>query len=149
MVNSITWTDNYIIGIDEIDQQHKYLFSLINKMIQCSDEKSKFQLYLKHLNEYTIWHFNAEENLMKSIGYDNYQQHQKSHLSLIKKLRKKSKAALKNPMKREKLNDFLVRWLLLHVLGEDIQISTFLQKNFPPQKPTNQWSYSLSPIIKL
>ena len=87
MAESITWSDSYIVGIDEIDQQHKYLFGLIDESIQCKEEK-KLQLCLIRLYEYTKEHFKAEEHIMKIIGYSNYEQHQEQHSLLIKKLKK-------------------------------------------------------------
>ena len=133
MANLLTWLDDYLIGIDEVDQQHKYLFGLINETLQC-DKTTKLQLSLTRLYKYTREHFNAEEALMKDIGYSNYKEHQEQHNLLITKLNEKSSDALRDPTKRDELDSFLVSWLVLHILGEDADIGNFLQNNFPPQK---------------
>lgn len=138
MAKSITWLDSYTIGIDNIDLQHKDLFQLINKVIQCNEEIN-LQLSLTRLFIYAEEHFKAEEHLMRVIGYSHYKQHQKKHSLLIKELNKSFKEDLSDPIIKEKLNNMLTRWLLLHIISENFKIESFLQTNFPPQKLANQW----------
>ena len=63
MANLVAWVDDYLIGVNEVDQQHQYLFQLINETLQCND-KTTLQLSLVKLYKYTREHFNAEEALM-------------------------------------------------------------------------------------
>ena len=127
MTKIISWLDAYSIGIDDVDQQHKYLFELINETLQCN-EKEKLQLSLMQLYKYTREHFNAEESLMKEIFYPKYEQHKEIHNQLITELNKKSKEAIDEPTKRDKLDVFLVRWLIVHILGDDVCIGDFIRK---------------------
>ena len=130
MANLILWSDDYAIGVDEVDQQHKYLFDLINEALQC-DEKANLKLLLMRLYKYTREHFKAEEDLMKVIGYTQYEQHKEMHNQLIGKLNKKSEEAISDPTKRNELNGFLASWLISHIIGEDTDIGNFLRNNFP------------------
>jgi hemerythrin len=127
MTKKISWLADYSIGIDEIDKQHKYLFELINDTLQ-SDEKEKLQISLSQLYKYTREHFNAEESLMKEICYPQYEQHREMHNQLIVELNKKSKAALDDSTKRDKLDVFLVSWLIVHIIGEDVHIGDFFRQ---------------------
>ncbi|MCG6202089.1 bacteriohemerythrin [Psychromonas antarctica] len=127
MTKNISWTDDYAIGIDEIDQQHKFLFKLINDTLR-SDLKEQLQISLLQLYKYTREHFTAEESLMKEICYPQYKQHRELHNQLITELNKKSKEALNDPTKRDKLDNFLVSWLIVHIIGEDIHIGEFFKR---------------------
>lgn len=126
MTNMITWKDDYLIGVDSVDQQHQYLFDLINETLRCND-KSTLQLALLKLYKYTREHFTDEEALMKSTGYANYKEHQQQHNALIITLNEKSSSALQDPNKRSELDSFLVSWLVVHILKEDVHIGEFLQ----------------------
>ena len=141
MTSSITWLDSYTIGINNIDQQHKYLFVLINKIIEC-DKSIKLQVFLEQLLANTKKHFKAEEQLMEIIGYSDYKRHQEQHALLIQRLDKKSTEDLSDALIKENLNNILVRYLFLHIIDTSLKLDKFLQTNFPPQKTTRQW-YSL------
>ena len=122
----IIWKDEYQIGVDEVDQQHQFLFRLINETLKCN-ERAALQLCLVKLYKYTREHFNAEEAIMKKIGYEDYKQHQKQHNVLISTLNKKSSLALEDPTKRPELDSFLVSWLIVHIMGQDMPIGDFLR----------------------
>ena len=40
MDGQLVWKDEYNIGVDIIDQEHKRLFKIINKLFRFSDEES-------------------------------------------------------------------------------------------------------------
>jgi hemerythrin len=128
MLNFITWRDDFLLGVDEVDQQHKYLFELINETLQC-EKKTTLQASLKKLENYTKEHFSAEEALMKTLGYSNYKQHQEKHNLLVIELNEKSTEALRDPMKKGELDSFLISWLILHILGDDLDIGEFCRNN--------------------
>ena len=124
-MNKIAWSDDYLIGVEIIDLQHKYLFKLINKTLQCK-EKVELQLALINLYKYTREHFTEEETLMRNSGYIDYEQHQKHHNLLITELNEHSQKALKTPEKKEGLEIFLEKWLISHIREEDLKIGSFL-----------------------
>ncbi|MDA7746784.1 hemerythrin family protein [Psychromonas sp.] len=129
MENTLTWLDDYLIGIDAVDKQHQFLFELIDKTLKCK-EKTELQLALIKLYKYTREHFNDEEALMRDCGYAGYEEHVKQHNILISELNHKSKIALNNLEERNNLDTFLVNWLVIHILEEDINIGDFLNAPF-------------------
>ena len=61
---TITFDDNLITGNDTIDAQHKELISRIAdfvKACEAGESKVKAVKMLDYLDEYTNFHFNAEE----------------------------------------------------------------------------------------
>ncbi|QUI24702.1 hemerythrin family protein [Vallitalea pronyensis] len=126
----IKWDDKYVLGIDEIDKQHQHLFEVTAKVaeltedigqgIDCYDE---FMEILKELVDYTLYHFNFEEQFMTSKGYDEdaYQIHQFEHKLFVKKLKKLSEIDFDEDQ-YENMNNmltFLVDWIVHHILVVD------------------------------
>ena len=79
---TITFDDNLITGNDTIDAQHKELISRIAdfvKACEAGESKVKAVKMLDYLDEYTNFHFNAEEELQKNVNYPELPQHHKKH----------------------------------------------------------------------
>ena len=66
-----TWSDEYSIGNAEIDNLHKELFDILNKLYDnCYLVESKLDVYtiLDELIDYADFHFKAEQQYMREIG---------------------------------------------------------------------------------
>lgn len=82
MCEDITWDDNMLTGVDEIDEQHKNIVKAIK--ILCSsvmENKSKdiIKELLKELDYYVNIHFTTEENYMIKYEYENIEEHKEAH----------------------------------------------------------------------
>ena len=62
------WKDEYSVGIDVIDEQHKKLFE-ISEVLANAIEINEIKDILLFLENYMEFHFNTEEALMKKYGY--------------------------------------------------------------------------------
>ena len=61
-MEKLSWNDSYLLGIPEIDLQHKKLLSLADDMYEIvnGDEDSlkvNLSKVLKSLTDYTVYHF--------------------------------------------------------------------------------------------
>lgn len=68
------WNDNFATGIDTIDEQHRQLVDLLNKLsvhlAQGSDELTLNSVF-DELTDYTVYHFTTEEGIWeKHFGDD-------------------------------------------------------------------------------
>ena len=74
----IEWNSSLVLGIDEIDQQHKQWIEIINNLddalMNRSGSKTLVQL-AREMVGYTSYHFAEEEQFMKAIGYPGLDQH--------------------------------------------------------------------------
>ncbi|MCV6639062.1 bacteriohemerythrin [Candidatus Albibeggiatoa sp. nov. NOAA] len=121
--NFVEWTDELSVGIQEIDEQHKILVDLLNRLYESiilrTDDEEASQV-LTELSQYTIVHFAVEESLMRILGYDEYEEHKKHHEELTQQV-----IELSNKVKAGKLSssmellNFLKNWLTKHILIED------------------------------
>ena len=72
----LIWSNHYSVSVDVIDEQHKKLMGLCNKLhrlIENKDADSKVQEVLSELVDYTLYHFQTEEELFSKVCYGVFQ----------------------------------------------------------------------------
>ena len=120
------WTDKFLTGQKEVDEQHFYLVGLINKFIELITE-NKVSLHEVHevykaLESYSIYHFKEEETLMELEGIDPsfLELHIKIHKEFLSKVKEMhEKVSIDESRTLQNLYEFLVHWLTHHILGID------------------------------
>lgn len=79
----IQWQERFSIGVEQIDQAHHNLFSIVQKIMDLYVERheDKFACVegIKYFKAYTFQHFAEEEAYMREIGYPGYQAHKRLH----------------------------------------------------------------------
>ena len=88
----LAWSPEFELGIEEIDLQHHYFLSLINRLhhaLRSGDNHANQVALLKELNAYVKFHFISEENMMRFADYDQLLEHQRHHYELIDQLNAK------------------------------------------------------------
>ena len=87
----VEWKDDYSVGIDSIDQQHKKLLNLINQLQTAVDYSTGEQFEREALDElvdYTKTHFTYEEGLMRDNDYPDFEPHKAQHEKMFEKSEK-------------------------------------------------------------
>jgi diguanylate cyclase (GGDEF)-like protein/hemerythrin-like metal-binding protein len=127
------WNENLMIGIEEIDEQHKTIVRLVNKLANSltQDEEFKIEDTFNELAEYAEFHFKSEEEIWKKYikEEDLLITHKNSHDSFLPevlKLRDKNKDKKFNVIVEEILL-FLIRWLAFHIVDEDKRLALILR----------------------
>lgn len=126
----LEWKDEYSVGIDSIDQQHRRLVNLINQLhtaVTYSTGEEFEREALDELVDYTKTHFTYEEGLMEQNGYPDFDAHKAQHNQMIEKVgevlaeyEKDQDTAMNNAL------SYLSDWLINHINGTDKQYSSFL-----------------------
>jgi len=129
----IDWTDKNMVGIAEVDEQHKELFEMLNRLhasVTGGQERSVLHSVLDNLIEYTVYHFNTEEVLFDACEYPLAQEHKKEHdrltaqaLDLQRELREGSATISFEVL------EFLHDWLMDHTSGLDMEFAQYLREN--------------------
>ena len=126
----IQWKDEYNVGIDSIDQQHKKLVNLINKLQTAIDYSTGEEFEHEALNElvdYTKTHFGYEEGLMEKYGYPDFEPHKALHREMIAKVEAVlAEYEQDGDLAMDHAVTFLKSWLINHINGTDKQYSSFL-----------------------
>lgn len=121
------WRDNMSLGIEAIDDDHKSLIELLNRlhyMIRAGDEHAEIERVLDDLRAYCERHFGREEELMERCGYPERDAHQALHRDLEARLETWTRAYQDDPdgFDASAFYDFVSDWLLVHVLEEDMKL---------------------------
>jgi hemerythrin len=129
MSNFVEWSDALSVGIEEIDEQHKVLVDLVNKMHEAIHQRHGSEVVnsiLSDLADYTRIHFAVEESLMRILNYPGYEAHKEIHEELLHAVVDlQEKVATGKKSIGFELMHFLKTWLTKHIMDEDMQYSGF------------------------
>ena len=128
----VHWEESYEIGIKEIDDQHKKLFDLVNKLYDLEDNaniKEEIREILYAFREYTIIHFEDEEVYMNSIGYPQLEEHKFMHEHIIDSLSQIISTPASLSIIKTKMRVVAKRILIEHIIEEDHKIALFQKNN--------------------
>lgn len=127
------WKEIYSVNVEEIDKQHKKLFEIggrIYDLVQSDDEYDHYDeilVILEELKDYTIFHFDYEEKLMKQYGFEEAEIHSFEHIFFMKKLKKLESLDIDTKQKKVmmELITFIADWISGHILKSDMKYSEF------------------------
>ena len=113
------WSDDYSVGVDEMDNEHKVLIGYINELIDCLDKDSGIAEAFKKMATYCIKHFEDEEALMERENYEGLGSHKIIHKNLIAKVQGFGEQIDSGTINKDDLVSFLKMWLSAHIMGID------------------------------
>jgi len=128
--NQVEWREEYSVGIEHIDNDHKKLISLLNNFTIAYDYAMSESFEKDALNEligYTKYHFEREEKMMEDNDYPDVVAHKAQHKVMIEQVEKF--VQLYNNQGHDALDEissFLSDWLINHINGTDKQYSEHL-----------------------
>ncbi len=124
------FTEDCLIGVKMIDEEHKGLFQIINEMESLlednsgNDKQEQIRELLGKLKQYAQEHFKHEEEYMDKIKHPEILIQKKQHEMFCQKM-EEAGAAFENGDQNELINDllkYLVQWLYRHIIGSDLMI---------------------------
>jgi hemerythrin len=128
----VEWNDSYSVQNAAMDQQHKNLFTLLNKLhAAMSQGKGNEALpeVFENLIQYTKIHFAAEEALLQANSYPDFiiqrRQHEELVAQIVELQENYGKGDFSSSMQTR---DFLRSWLIKHIRGSDQKYGPFLNK---------------------
>jgi hemerythrin-like metal-binding protein len=127
----IVWNKQLETGNGKIDEQHKALVEAFNKLHTAMKQgKGKDELgnTLNFLANYTVQHFQMEEQLMNAHQYPGSATHKGLHKDLVGKVADLvTKYNAGQAMLTMQVMDFLEGWLIEHIQGEDRRLADHLR----------------------
>lgn len=129
-MHKIEWKDDFLIGIPEIDRQHKRLIKLLNDLLDADNlhvRSAEVSNTLYSMIEYADVHFSTEESYMQEYEYPKLIEHKKEHTSF----RKSGVQYCQDTIERQKdtpheIITFLAEWTVNHILSSDQSFKNFL-----------------------
>lgn len=147
-MQQIQWRDRFNIGVEVIDQAHRRLFVIVQKMMDLYVEKheDKFACVegIKYFKSYALKHFAEEEAYMRKIGYPGYLAHKKLHDRMKwETLPKLERLLYDSDFSTEMVQRFIgvcTGWLTGHILIEDRAIIGKEAGALVPMQPDDELS---------
>ena len=118
------WSDNYLVGNELVDNDHKEIFSMVDRLLEddFSGRPEKIKTVVGFLMDYVAKHFGNEEKLMVESSYPSTAAHIKQHAEFVKVAQSfaaKLEGNLESVDLSMEVNEVIVDWLAEHVMISD------------------------------
>lgn len=130
--DSIIWTDDFLIGIEELDYEHHRLIEDINALhmeLQTHMDMDSIEDTLGSIHARIQAHFALEESFMEAKEYPYFAEHKKEHDQLLDEytarmieFRNDQNTNVKDAMER-----VLRRWIVDHIVHKDKKMSLMIR----------------------
>jgi len=126
----LSWGEKYRVGVDCIDQEHQYLFDLINEFHDLHLHRAQRHALARVLNrlvQYAEEHFRHEEAIMEKAGYPAYTAHCGLHEQLYLTIYRLSDELAAGSLRADMDTVRFIRsWLVNHIAQHDLQFAGYL-----------------------
>ena len=131
---NVTFDKSLETGNHLIDQQHQELIDRVNKLLESLEKGTEKRTAIETLNfllDYTVFHFEAEEQLQKEAGFPGYELHKAQHDGFVKSVRE-----LVEMLDEEEgptdafvsaVNKNITQWLVNHIQIQDKEVAAYVQ----------------------
>ena len=132
----VAWSDEFSLGMPEIDAQHQMLIELINQVwlaiIPSKPDQEQTVRIVEELEKYTLTHFTEEEIFMRKMGYLKFKEHKEAHEQFVARIaQEKAKIASGQRLTLD-IVYFLRDWLINHILVSDKEYVAEFKKQSTP-----------------
>lgn len=131
-MNQIEWKEEFSVGIKELDEQHKELFRLINRLQEESESAGMITYAFDSLERYVNIHFRTEERLLEKAGYSDLKTHKIEHKQFetwLKSVKITFASGASPTRMANMINEYLQDWWTHHILDSDMSYSDELVKD--------------------
>jgi hemerythrin len=127
----LEWTAALEIGHPEIDDDHRAMVCLLNRLYAASSrsDQAAVRVELAALEALTRDHFAREERLMLDIRYEFAARHQKEHVYLFDEISAQIDDLNEGLLGASAIAQFIRRWLMDHVETSDRQLGAALARH--------------------
>jgi len=131
-MKKIQWSEDFVIGVPEIDNQHKALVEKLNNLVDTyNDNPEKIRDALDFLIDYALLHFETEESFMEQYNYPGLEEQIEEHRKFTKTVNKFVDDFLMmgaTPEIAKRIEEELIEWIKHHILNVDKKIGEFIKK---------------------
>jgi hemerythrin len=113
----IEWRDGFKIGVAQVDQEHRHLFTLVRALNLASVDQT-----VEELLDYVVTHFSNEQDMMEKSGYPAFEQHLKLHEEFAAQVADfLGNGDAWTEDRVQDLRRFLNKWLIGHIMTHDLR----------------------------
>ncbi len=129
------WSDDFLIGIDQIDAQHKRFFEaahrLYDSILNCEGETA-VESSVQFLRDYANEHFQTEEQFMQKHDFPDIAKHRELHVRFFEGLDQlvyDLKAFGPTQHIAEQALEMSQDWLIDHIADEDTLYAKYVKND--------------------
>jgi hemerythrin len=127
------WTEEYSVGIADLDDHHHRLFEILNNLFTLMAEGAEDKPIIRVLEElidYTHYHFEEEEKVMAKMSYPELAPHKILHQQLIAQLKEFYEQAQHGMaiFVATKVANIGLEWLKSHILLADHKYADYMRQ---------------------
>lgn len=130
---ALEWQEEYSVGVDKIDDQHKELIERtrkFSKAIETGKDRHKVKYLLNFLKDFAEEHFETEEEIMKEKDYPGLPEHRRKHLEFFDTVEDMEKELEEDGSSQGfslEVQRYLIDWLNLHLTNMDEALGEYLE----------------------
>jgi hemerythrin-like metal-binding protein len=117
------WSDDYSLNIKRIDEQHKKLVEMINRVYDSiirNEDDDVLDQVISDMADYAFVHFKNEEKYFEQFSYEEASSHIAEHKFFLKKVEKfRDEHKSHHPELKQEVMSFLQKWLTNHIMHTD------------------------------
>lgn len=130
----IEWTPELSIDKGAIDDDHKYLFKLVNDFVskgRCFKSAEEAYDLIRQMTEYASIHFRREEKLQQQINFPHAEAHKIEHARIEDALAEIQRMIISTKASQigiisEKTGNLVSDWLVTHISEFDLPMKYFI-----------------------
>ena len=131
----IRWSEEFVIGVEEIDKQHKEFFDKANELLENlrrgnqEIRKQSIDSLIDFIKGYLTNHIKDEEELQKKIKYPEYKFHKEAHDDFMERINgiildlDEEKKEFKTILN---LHNIILNWFSEHIIHMDQEIKDYI-----------------------
>ena len=126
------WSEEYAIGVEQIDEQHKGFFRFVNELAAMggADETAVHEK-MEFLKSYALEHFDAEEAFMEIHESPRLDEHAQMHVDFIRQysdLARAYRAGAGAAAELDRIRSMAGAWLASHITRADADYARFVRE---------------------
>lgn len=129
----LTWSSKLEVGIAKIDDQHRQLIDIANRVVEAVRERLGslgVDEIVKELRDYTVVHFREEEEYMEQVQYPERGAHHVEHERLKQQVKHwQHDLFIQEKVTVDEVLEFMRGWLLDHILHSDVAFKDWMAEN--------------------
>lgn len=143
------FTEDCLIGVEQIDNEHRRLFELVNEaadMLMKDDvSRNDVTKLFEELNSYAVLHFAHEEAYMEEINDPELPKQKQMHQAFVDKLKEIQFDDIKSNDDKETVKNivqFVARWLFSHIISSDTMIGVYQRLDAKKQEEQDPFAFT-------
>ncbi len=130
-MTKLVWSDEYSVGVSELDQDHKIIFRLMNTLVDLGAVASSGEEIndaLTAMTEYANGHFEREEEYMRAVGFPDAENHVRGHMVFRENTVNFCLELMDGDGAiPDRVLDYLRHWWVDHILESDMAYKRFVE----------------------